>query len=191
MMSDESSRFREGVFAENAAGKADEPKERTKQKRDPHFPGDDALTPPMLIGMISRMHINLMRNTEAPGSVMSQNSCRVLIRCLAREDGLTQLELSRRTRLKPPTVSVALGRLENLGYVVREVSPNDGREVNVRLTGAGRALEDLTRERLRAADDIAMRDVTPEESTELRRILLKIKNALAENENSADPRDKN
>ncbi len=189
-MSNESSNSYEGVFAGNAVEKTDEPKERIGQKRFPPFPGDDALTPPMLICMISRMHINLMRNTEAPGSVMSQNSCRVLIRCLAREDGLTQLELSRRTRLKPPTVSVALSRLEDLGYVVRDASPSDGREVNVRLTEAGRALDDLARERLRAADDIAMRDVTPEESAELRRILLKMKNSLAENESSADPRDR-
>lgn len=156
----------------------------------PPMHSDETLTPPMLIVMISRMHQNLMRNTETPGSVMSQHSCRMLIRWLAREDGLSQLELARRTGLKPPTVSVALGRMEHMGYVRREASQSDGREVRVYLTEAGRVLEEQTKARLRCADEIAMRDVTPEESETLCRILLKMKNSLAENENSADPREK-
>ena len=63
---------------------------------------DDMLTPPMLIGRIARMHMNLMRNTEPAGSIMTQNSCRVLVRTLAHESGISQLELARRTGLMPP-----------------------------------------------------------------------------------------
>ena len=148
---------------------------------------DDMLTPPMLIGRIARMHMNLMRNTEPAGSIMTQNSCRVLVRTLAHESGISQLELARRTGLKPPTVSVALGKMELGGYIRREASETDGREVRVYLTDAGRELEASTLARLRDADAIAMRDVTPEEAEELRRILLKIKNSLAENENTSDP----
>ena len=59
--------------------------------------------------------------------------------------------------------------------------------MRVYLTDAGRELEASTLARLRDADAIAMRDVTPEEAEELRRILLKIKNSLAENENTSDP----
>lgn len=148
---------------------------------------DDALTPPMLIGMIARMHMNLMRNTEPAGSIMSQNSCRILMRTLVHEDGLSQLELARRTGLKPPTVSVALGKMERQGYISRVASEKDGREVRVCLTDAGKKLEEFNQTRLRAAESIAMRDVTPEESETLRRILLKMKRALAENADTADP----
>lgn len=179
-----------GGLSLSAAASTNDPPQAAGEKRFPPVPNDDSLTPPMLIGMIARMQQNLMRNTETTGSVMSKNSCRVLIKCLAWEEGLSQLELSRRTRLKPPTVSVALGRLEREGYVRREVSQSDGREVRVYLTDAGRQLEDSTRARVRAAEDISMRDITPGESEVLRSLLLKMKNSLAENENSADPRDK-
>lgn len=159
----------------------------TRQQAAPCRCCDDMLTPPMLIGRIARMHMNLMRNTEPAGSIMTQNSCRVLVRALAHESGISQLELARRTGLKPPTVSVALGKMELGGYIRREASETDGREVRVYLTDAGRELEASTLARLRDADAIAMRDVTPEEAEELRRILLKIKNSLAENENTSDP----
>ena len=148
---------------------------------------DDSLTPPMLIGMIGRMHMNLMRNTEPAGSIMSQNSCRMIMRTLVHGDGVSQLELARRTGLKPPTVSVALGKIEREGYIERQVCATDGREVRVYLTDSGRKLEEETQARLRNADAIVMRDVTPEESETLRRILLKIRRSLAENENSIDP----
>lgn len=150
-------------------------------------PSDDSLTPPMLIGMIARMHRNLMRNTEPVGSIMSQNSCRILMRTLVHGDGISQLELARRTGLKPPTVSVALGRMEREGYISRSVAEHDGREVRVCLTDAGRKLEESTKARLREADAVAMRDVTPEEAETLRQILLKIRRSLAENENTIDP----
>ncbi len=152
---------------------------------------DDSLTPPMLIGMIGRMHMNLMRNTEPAGSIMSQNSCRMIMRTLVHGDGVSQLELARCTGLKPPTVSVALGKMEREGYIERQVCATDGREVHVYLTDSGRRLEEETQARLRNADAIVMRDVTPEESETLRRILLKIRRSLAENENSVDPHMRN
>lgn len=149
---------------------------------------DDSMPTSMLIGRCARMHMNIMRNTEQPGSIMAQNSCRAIIRTLMHEDGISQLELSRRTGLKPPTVSVALGKMEREGYICRQVNEHDGREVRVLLTDAGRELEADTQVRLRRADAAAMRDVTPEEEAELRRILFKIKKALDENENTSDPR---
>ncbi len=148
---------------------------------------DDSMPTSMLIGRCARMHMNIMRNTEPPGSAMAQNSSRAIMRALTHEDGISQLELSRRTGLKPPTVSVALGKMEREGLICRCVNENDGREVRVLLTDAGRALEAETQDRLRRADAAAMRDVTPDEEAELRRILIKIKNALAENENTSDP----
>lgn len=148
---------------------------------------DDSMPTSMLIGRCARMHMNIMRNTEPPGSIMAQNSSRAIMRALLHEDGISQLELSRRTGLKPPTVSVALGKMEREGYICRQVNEHDGREVRVLLTDAGRALEAETQKRLRRADAAALRDVTAEEEAELRRILIKIKNALSENENTTDP----
>lgn len=148
---------------------------------------ESMLTAPMLIGMISRMFLNLMRNTDPPGSVLTQNSCRLIIRWLAREDGVSQLELSKRTGLKPPTVSVVLSKLELYGYVRRENATSDGREVRVYLTEKGVELNRQTSDRVKNADAILMRDVTPEEEAELCRILLKMKNSLSENENAVKP----
>ena len=73
---------------------------------------DDMLTPAMLIGHISRAQRCTLRSREND-PIMTQNSCRSILFCLSREEGITQLELARRAGLKPPTVSVALKHLED------------------------------------------------------------------------------
>ena len=64
---------------------------------------------------------------------------------LSRAETLVQKELASRLRLEKSTVSRLVGMLEDRGWVERSRSPQDGRALELRLTGAGR----------RAAEDIA------------------------------------
>lgn len=138
---------------------------------------DDMLTPPMLIGHISRAQRCILRSRERD-PIMTQNSCRSILFCLSHEEGVTQLELSRRAGLKPPTVSVALKHLEDEGYVVREVDDDDKRAARVYLSEKGHALERENNERFEKVDSEMMRGFTEEETEQLRKMLLRIRDNL-------------
>ncbi len=140
---------------------------------------DDMLTPPLLIGRIMRAHRCRLRESESD-PIMTQNSSRALLFCLSHEEGLTQLELSKRAGLKPPTVSVALRHLEEEGYVVRQTDSDDKRAARVYLSEKGHALERENFERFQRIDSQMMRGFTPEETETLRKMLLRIKENLEE-----------
>lgn len=145
---------------------------------------DDMLTPPMLIGHISRAQRCTLRSREND-PIMTQNSCRSILFCLSHEEGITQLELSRRAGLKPPTVSVALKHLEDEGYVVRQIDDDDKRAARVYLSDKGHALERENNERFEKVDSEMMRGFTEEETELLRKMLLRIR------DNLKDPKGKN
>lgn len=138
---------------------------------------DDMLTPPLLMGRIMRAHRCRVRESEN-NPIMTQNSCRALLFCLSHEEGLTQLELSKRAGLKPPTVSVALRHLEEEGYVVRETDAEDKRAARVYLSEKGQALERENMERFERIDNRMMRGFSAEETETLRKLLLRIKENL-------------
>ena len=144
---------------------------------------DSMLTPPMIIGQIARMHRNIMRETEPEDGIMSQNSCRMLLLHLAFGDGVTQLELAQATKLKPPTVSVALKRMENDGYITRVTDENDMRAVRVYLTEKGRMLNGANEARLRDTDEVMMQGFSADESRQLGQMLIRIRNNLAKGKN--------
>jgi DNA-binding MarR family transcriptional regulator len=138
---------------------------------------DNMLTPPMLIGHISRAQRCTLRAREND-PIMTQNSCRAILFCLAREEGVTQLELSHRAGLKPPTVSVALRRLEDEGYIVRESDDDDKRASRVFLSEKGHALEKENKERFERVDNEMMSGFSEEETELLRSMLLRIRDNL-------------
>lgn len=148
-----------------------------------HIP-DDMLTPPMLIGHIFRMQKRTLHSRESD-PIMSQNSCRALLFCLSHEEGITQLELSHRAGLKPPTVSVALRHLEEEGYIIRRIDEDDKRASRVFLSEKGHALQRDNSERLERVDNEMMRGFSEEEIAQLRGMLLRIR------DNLEFPREKN
>ncbi len=138
---------------------------------------DDMLTPPLLLGRIMRAHRCRIRESESD-PIMTQNSCRALLFCLSCEEGMTQLALSKRAGLKPPTVSVALRHLEEEGYVIRETDADDKRAARVYLSEKGHTLQRENYERFQRIDSQMMRGFTPEETEALRKMLLRIKENL-------------
>lgn len=147
-------------------------------KKGPLFPVKPPLpagvkeSPPMLINEISHLCRAKMRSVN---SEMSQESTRLIIIHLARKDGVTQLDLVKLTHLKAPTVSVALGRLEKLGFITRAPDTGDQRAVRVYLTEKGRELDRSTLQRIRETDAILMQGITPDESLQLMDLLSRIR----------------
>lgn len=154
---------------------------RTFDKTRKHFPEPDGHRPPpppptpmMLINEISRMFHNRLRH-ETEGMLNMNNSCRMLLTHLSWKDGKTQLELANEIHMRPPTVSVALQKLESFGYVTRQTDQSDMRQIRVYLTEKGFQHNDLIKKCLEEAEKTVMNGITEEEAAEVERILLKMR----------------
>ncbi len=129
-------------------------------------------TPPMIINEISRLFAAKMRECE---SEMQQESVRLIIISLAHEQGVTQLDLVRRTHLSPPTVSITLKRLEALGYISRITDHLDQRAVRVYLTEKGQQMNLTSFQTAKNVDSILMKDITKEEKEILLELLRRMR----------------
>lgn len=134
-------------------------------------------TPPMLVNEIARLFDTRMRRYDL-GGVMSQDSARLMIRALSREDGVSQLHLTTLTHLKAPTVSVTLRRMEEEGLVRRERDPMDLRLTRVYLTEKGKAHNKSVSERLHGLDEELMRGFSEEETESLRKLLERMRDNI-------------
>ena len=134
-------------------------------------------TPPMLINEISRLFAAKMRENEGE---MQQESVRLIIISLAHQQGVTQLELVRRTHLSPPTVSVTLKRLEALGYISRVTDSIDQRAVRVYLTEKGEQMNMTSLQNVKRIDSILMKDITEQEKEILLGLLRRMRHNILE-----------
>jgi MarR family transcriptional regulator, organic hydroperoxide resistance regulator len=96
---------------------------------------------------------------------------------LSKKDGISQGELSQKFEIDPSRVTRLAKRLEREGLILRRRDPEDQRIVRMFLTEKGRGLiEDLSEYRVRFDRRVGSM-LSPEELTELRRML----GVLAEN----------
>ncbi|MCI8361512.1 MAG: MarR family transcriptional regulator [Clostridiales bacterium] len=149
-----------------------------------HGPPPEEMPIMMLVNELSRLFHNRMR--VAGEKVGMQEGFRHLLFHLAREDDLTQLDLVRRAHLKAPTVSVALRKMEDAGLVTRTADPEDLRQTRVLLTDKGRRLDDRMRESIHRTETMAADGLTEEEQQTLRRMLLRVRGNLLEQEEGVD-----
>ena len=123
------------------------------------------VTPMMLLQEITRI-TRCMTEKDVPTQSM-QNSSRQILRALGQM-----------THLKPPTISVALQKMESEGLVTRVIDEKDGRATRVYLTEAGNSINEKVVDRIREIDAAAMQGVTEEESAALASALIKIRDNL-------------
>ena len=76
---------------------------------------------------------------------------RLIIRCVGKYPGLTASQLAAMLHLDRGTVSAALNRLEDKGWLERRGDPVDGRRVSLGLTAVGRELDRPTAHTIEAA----------------------------------------
>lgn len=139
----------------------------------------DAPQAPRMIMEISRLLRFRVREGEE-GGIMAQNTARVIMGHLAAHENVNQLELVKMTRLKAPTVSVLLRRLEEEGYVIRTPDPNDRRAVRVTLGERGREFDRLHLSRISSNDQAAMAGISPRDEAVLIDLLSRIRDNLLE-----------
>ncbi len=110
--------------------------------------------------------------------VMSQPGARLVLSFLAIGDGVSQRELVAETHLRPPTVSVIIGKMEEEGMVERRRNPADRRETVIHLTDYGREVDRRGIESIKSADAAALTDLAEDEINTLMHLLGKMRNNL-------------
>ena len=131
--------------------------------------------PSRIINEISRLFAAKMRESE---SEMTQESVRLIIICLAHGDGITQLDLVKKTHLSPPTVSITVKKLEDMGYISRVSDAEDGRAVRVYLTEKGRKRDRENIQKIHALDEVGLRGLSEDEIQALMVLLTRIRDNL-------------
>jgi DNA-binding MarR family transcriptional regulator len=134
---------------------------------------DDNYNSMMRIMDISKLHRDFTRSKSDQDGLPS--SYRMLLFYLSiMEPGVTQLQLVKAARLKPPTVSVTLQKMENDGLVTRQSNEHDLRQTLVFLTEKGKSII----ERIHATHDeshrISLDGFTEEECCVLNKMLDRI-----------------
>ena len=94
------------------------------------------------------------------------------------KDGLPQVELTKRLGVEPASVSKAVERMEDAGFIQRRPDPEDARANCIFLTEQGRSLEEPVRRILEQAEEILTAKMSTEERLLLRRLLLQMRENL-------------
>jgi DNA-binding MarR family transcriptional regulator len=119
-----------------------------------------------------------MRLTEHEVSYGHWTFLRILWAC----EGLTQRELSAQAGVMEPTTFSALKAMEQLGYVTREQSPHNRKNVHVYLTPKGRALKSKLVPLAVDVNEVAVRGLSAADVAVTRRTLLTVIRQLAADE---------
>jgi len=102
-----------------------------------------------------------------------------ILAILWREEGLTQSQLAERVMISPPSMSHALQRLEDAGYVERRPDPRDDRVQRVYLTDAGRAVREPLDKGWCELEGQIQAGLSEEERETLQRLLMRVRDNLA------------
>jgi DNA-binding MarR family transcriptional regulator len=96
----------------------------------------------MALGLLVRR----IRADTAPEMQEFSWTQQAVLRRLEKQGPATAADLARAERVKPQSMSTALGLLEKTGLVERKAHPTDGRQINIKLTARGIALRRKTKE---------------------------------------------
>lgn len=144
-----------------------------KERTNLNIHGVKIDTVPRLMRDITRLARARMRSCDH--SIMARESTRLIIISLSHGEGVTQLDLVKKTHLRPPTVSVELKKLEEDGYIRREQDPDDMRALRVYFTEKGRQLDRESFGHAVETDAIIMNGITAEEAETLEKLLTKMR----------------
>jgi DNA-binding MarR family transcriptional regulator len=121
---------------------------------------------PRLRLAVTRLARRLRRQADLPGVSPTQVSA---LATIDREGPLTLGELAALEGVQPPTISAAVGRLEEQDLVHRTVDPQDRRVHRVEVSAAGRRLLEKSRSRKNAYLERRLRALSTEDRATLER----------------------
>ena len=134
--------------------------------------------PIKLCSAISRLHRGIVRESGLLEGVMTQPGARLVMPLLAVHGELSQRELVELTRLKAPSISAIIKKMEDEGLVERRFNPDDRREIRVSLTSKGAEVDSSIVETLKSTDEAGLKDLSPDEVELLMSLLCRIRDNL-------------
>lgn len=97
---------------------------------------------------------------------------------LNREGEMSQKKLAQKMGITPPSMTVAIRKLEERGLIAKEADPLDQRSFRIRLTKEGSEILEKLKGILDEMETAIYQGVTLEEKLLLRRLLINIKDNL-------------
>lgn len=129
------------------------------------------------IGDVSKLIYDKIKS-KSSNEFNKPTSIKLILHALIQKDNVTQLDIVKSTRLKPPTVSITLKKMENEGLVTRTPDPYDLRAVRVTITDKGREMYMISVRSVFDMEEKIMKDISPAEIDSFMKVLGKIKNNL-------------
>ena len=133
--------------------------------------------------MISNEVIKLFEDkiSKKDTVMFKDKTARLILAYLSRNDGATQHELVMATQMKGSTVSVAVTKLENEGFVKRVQDEYDMRATRVFITKKGKEVSDSHKKLLDETDQSLMKDIPERDIRVAKYVLEKMLDNLVEN----------
>lgn len=103
----------------------------------------------------------------------------LLLLCLAQQPVLTAQDVARMTRRPRNSISRAVHRMLDEGYIDRAPDPDDGRQARLTITPKGRAMQARVEAILKVREDEVFAALDPAEHAALDRILQKLSSHAA------------
>jgi DNA-binding MarR family transcriptional regulator len=111
----------------------------------------------------------LARRLRQQGGTAASPTQLSALATIERNGPVTLGELAATERVRPPTITAAVGRLERRGLVRRDVDPGDRRVARVEVTSEGRQLLEQSRSRKTAYLERTLAGLDPDERETLER----------------------
>jgi DNA-binding MarR family transcriptional regulator len=126
--------------------------------------------------VVTRLARRLRQQTEAPASPTQL----AVLATIERDGPLTLGELAAIERVRPPTITAAVGRLEEQGLARRRTDPRDRRVARVEIRPDGRRLLEQSRSRKTAYLERRLAALDPDERATLERAAVILERILDE-----------
>ncbi|MBQ2881810.1 MAG: winged helix DNA-binding protein [Clostridia bacterium] len=155
----------------NAKDENDRPPRRCQNHEHTHR---DLTEAPMGIILRHAEHTHDMHVRERLDTCGIPKAFGPFLMTIAKNEGSTQAEIADKMHFTAATVSVTLQKMLDSGYIFKTADDSDIRQVRIFLTDKGREKSQEMRLIFKELEEKLVENLTDEERSELRRLLLKI-----------------
>lgn len=140
----------------------------------------------------SQLHFLLLRCFHYSSRLIAQRTQELgllsgqpkIMECLLEKDGRTPKELGQMCALDKSTITSLLSKMERQGLVRREAHHSDKRSVRIYLTDLGKEKAFQVEKVFLSVDELAVREISPEDREKLLQLLRSVLTALEGNTNA-------
>ena len=133
---------------------------------------------PMMLYQVVHLHKQyVLQQMKPTGLQVSQAGILFILRNCGP---MSQREIADKIHVTPPSVTVAIQKLEKLGYIERRPDERDQRVMRIYLTEPGDTAVDQVQRILETTQEKLLRHMSPEEKLLLRRLVLQMRDNLME-----------